>query len=75
MQGISTRSLVLAIPALQAHAFYISEIMPTPEDIVALAPYIFAHRLMMAPGAIQRELVGQALQRPEMISNLSGDNQ
>ena len=73
LQGISTRSLVLAIPALQAHALLQQRDYVTPEDIVALAPYIFSHRLMMAPGSnTAEELVEQALQRPlELISKKS----
>jgi MoxR-like ATPase len=73
LQGISTRSLVLAIPALQVHALLHQRDYVTPEDIVALAPYIFAHRLMMAPGSNSaEELVEQALQRPlELISKKS----
>jgi MoxR-like ATPase len=73
LQGISTRSLVLAIPALKAHAWLNQRDYVTPEDLVTLAPYIFAHRLMMAPGSnTAEELVEHALQRPlELLSKKS----
>ena len=73
LQGISTRSLVLAIPALQAHAVLNQRDYVVPEDLVSLAPFIFAHRLMMAPGSHSAEdLVEQALKRPlEILSKKS----
>ena len=73
LQGISTRSLVLAIPALQAHAVLNQRDYVVPEDLVSLAPFIFAHRLMMAPGSHSaEELVEQALKRPlEILSKKS----
>ena len=73
LQGISTRSLVLTIPALQAHAVLNKRDYVIPEDLLSLAPFIFAHRLMMAPGSHSaEELVEQALKRPlEMLSKKS----
>jgi len=51
LQGLSTRALVLMIPALQARALTLRRNYVTDEDIRALAHYTFAHRLELAPGA------------------------
>ena len=51
VQGVSTRSLVLAIPALQTRAMLHGRDFVAPEDIEALAPNIFHHRLSLVPGA------------------------
>lgn len=50
-QGISTRSLVLMIPALQTAAMMSLRNFVSAEDVQRLAPYVFAHRLELAPGA------------------------
>jgi MoxR-like ATPase len=50
LQGASTRSLVLAMPALQARAMMHGRDFVTGEDIEVLAPRIFGHRLELAPG-------------------------
>ena len=50
MLGVSTRSLVLAVPALQARALSLHRGFVSPEDIEALAVPLFAHRMEMAPG-------------------------
>ena len=50
LQGASTRSLVLMLPALQARALIHGRDFVSPEDIEALAPYVFKHRLESAPG-------------------------
>ncbi|MEM8609334.1 MAG: AAA family ATPase [Myxococcota bacterium] len=50
LQGASTRSLVLMLPALQARAVIHGRDFVSPEDVEALAPYIFKHRLECAPG-------------------------
>lgn len=50
LQGASTRSLVLAMPALQARALLHGRDYVAPEDLEALAPQIFRHRLELAPG-------------------------
>ena len=50
LQGASTRSLVLALPALQARAMMHGRDFVTGEDVEALAPRIFGHRLELAPG-------------------------
>ena len=50
LQGASTRALVLMLPALQARAVIRGRDFVAPEDIEALAPYVFKHRLECAPG-------------------------
>ena len=50
-QGVSTRSLVLMMPALQARALTQERDYVTAEDVEYLSPVIFAHRLELAPGA------------------------
>jgi MoxR-like ATPase len=65
LQGISTRSLVLAVPALQARALMKGRNYVAAEDIEALAPFIYCHRLELAPGAGEaRELVAECLVDP-----------
>ena len=51
IQGVSTRSLVLAIPALQTRAMLHGRDFVAPDDIEALAPNVFQHRLSLVPGA------------------------
>ena len=46
----STRALVLMLPALQARAVIKGRDFVSPEDVEALAPYVFKHRLECAPG-------------------------
>lgn len=50
LQGASTRSLVLMLPALQARALIHDRDYVAPEDVEAIAPYVFQHRLECAPG-------------------------
>jgi len=50
LQGASTRSLVLMLPALQARALIRGRDYVAPEDVETLAPYVFRHRLECAPG-------------------------
>ena len=50
LQGASTRSLVLMLPALQARALVRGRDFVAPEDVEALAPCVFKHRLECAPG-------------------------
>lgn len=57
LQGASTRSLVLAIPALQARALTKMRDYVTTEDIEALAPLIWSHRMELAPGVDAAEAV------------------
>jgi len=65
LQGLSTRALVLMIPALQARALTQRRNYVTDEDVRALAHYTFAHRLECAPGAGDvHELVSELLAGP-----------
>jgi len=50
LQGTSTRSLVLMMPALQARALIRGRDHVIPEDIEALAPQVFNHRIECVPG-------------------------
>jgi MoxR-like ATPase len=63
--GNSTRSLVLLIPALQAHALLAGRDFVSSEDVEALLPDALAHRLALAPGAESPEaLIRDALEAP-----------
>jgi MoxR-like ATPase len=50
LQGVSTRSLVLILPALQARAAMAGRDYVSGDDITALAPRVFGHRVELAPG-------------------------
>ncbi len=70
-QGISTRSLVLAIPALQARAMLQNRSYVTPDDLDFLAPYLFSHRLMLLPGSSPAEEVIRNCMKKPMDSLVS----
>ena len=57
LQGVSTRSLVLMMPALQAAALLRGRDYVIAEDIDWLLPHIFGHRLELAPGVEDAEKV------------------
>jgi MoxR-like ATPase len=68
LQGTSTRSLVLMIPALQARALTRVRDYVSAEDVAYLAQYIFAHRLELAPGtdnveAVIRDCINEPMER------------
>ncbi len=68
LQGASTRSLVLMIPALQARALTRVRDYVTAEDVEALSQYVFSHRLEYAPGAetgdqVLRDCIGPPLDK------------
>jgi MoxR-like ATPase len=50
LQGVSTRSLVLAIPALQTLAMLRGRDFVAPEDIEHLVTPLFTHRMELVPG-------------------------
>jgi MoxR-like ATPase len=50
LQGTSTRSLVLSLPALQAHALIQGRDYVAPDDLERLAPHVFEHRIECAAG-------------------------
>ncbi len=65
LQGVSTRALVLMIPALQARAMTQGRNYVGAEDVWALAPLVFGHRLALAPGAeTMEEVVRQCCVKP-----------
>lgn len=57
LQGISTRSLVLMAPALQAAALLKGRDFVSDDDVHWLAPYVFGHRMALAPGAGDAEAI------------------
>ena len=65
MQGLSTRSLVLMIPALQIASMLSGRDYVSTEDIRFLTPYVFEHRLTLAPGAGEpRTIIEECLAAP-----------
>jgi MoxR-like ATPase len=65
VQGASTRSLVLMLPALQARALAFGRDHVIADDVERLAPYIFGHRLELAPGAEPLEaILATCMKRP-----------
>ncbi len=63
-QGVSTRSLVQAIPALQTRALLKGRDYVSSDDVEALAFPLFAHRLELMPGVNADALVRDALRGP-----------
>ncbi|MEM1205531.1 MAG: AAA family ATPase [Acidobacteriota bacterium] len=62
MQGCSTRSLVLMLPALQALAALRGRDYVSADDIQALVPRVLGHRVELAPGLSDLdEVLGDAL--------------
>lgn len=57
LQGVSTRALVLMIPALQARALTQQRNYVSADDVDALSTLVFGHRLELAPGAESTEAV------------------
>jgi MoxR-like ATPase len=55
--GLSTRSLVQGVPALQAWAAVQGRDYVLPEDVADLAVPLFAHRIELAPGVVNAETV------------------
>lgn len=66
LQGASTRSLVLMLPALQARAVLRGRDFVAPEDVQALAGPIFSHRLECAPGVEDVQAVIDAAMAPQL---------
>jgi MoxR-like ATPase len=63
-QGVSTRSLVQAVPALQARALFEGRDFVSSDDVEALAFPLFAHRMELRPGVQAEALVKDALRGP-----------
>jgi MoxR-like ATPase len=73
LQGASTRSLVLMLPALQVCALMRGRDYVSPEDVERLAPRVFGHRIETAPGITEKSEVIAAALAPvlERLSKLS----
>ncbi|MEE2757412.1 MAG: AAA family ATPase [Myxococcota bacterium] len=64
-QGVSTRSLVQAIPALQTLAVIRGRDYIAPSDIERLSPHLFHHRISVVPGAGQvDDILADAIKSP-----------
>ena len=62
LQGSSTRSLVLMLPALQALAALRGRDYVAAEDLETLVPRVLAHRIELAPGVVEiHEVLDDAL--------------
>lgn len=66
LQGVSTRSLVLMLPAIQARAVMQKRHYVLGEDIEALAPHVFTHRMELAPGAEEAHKLIKECARPAL---------
>jgi MoxR-like ATPase len=65
LQGVSTRSLVLMVPALKVAAALRGRDYVSGEDVAWLAPRVFAHRMEVGPGAPRpADLVAACLEEP-----------
>jgi MoxR-like ATPase len=62
--GISMRSLVLAIPALQVWAVIQGRDFVAPKDLKTLAVPLFSHRIELAPGSKDPDAVVQSAVTP-----------
>ncbi len=68
LQGASTRSLVLVLPALAARAVLNGRDFVAPDDVQCLAGLLFGHRIELAPGegdldAILSECMAKPIER------------
>ena len=66
LQGNSTRSIVLMLPALKAAAALDGRSYVSAADIEKLLPHVFAHRLELAPGAGDVKTLLQEIMLPAM---------
>ena len=57
LQGNSTRSMVLMLPALQARATLLGRDYVSSEDVQRLLPHVLGHRIELAPGVVDLDLV------------------
>jgi MoxR-like ATPase len=73
LQGASTRSLVLTLPALQVRALMRGRDYVAPEDLEALAVPVFSHRIECVPGVIDKTEVIRASLLPivERLARMS----
>jgi MoxR-like ATPase len=59
--GVSPRATIALVRATQAHALTDGRSFVTPEDVKTLAVPVWAHRLVLTPGAAMRDLTGTTL--------------
>ncbi len=65
LQGNSTRSMVLLMPALQVHAAFNGRDYVSADDIEALLPHVLQHRIELAPGVSDfRKVLGDCAREP-----------
>jgi len=65
LQGNSTRSMVLMLPALQVAAALKGRSFVSADDIELLLPRVLGHRVEMAPGVTEIDRVlGDCMQPP-----------
>ncbi|MCC7384962.1 MAG: AAA family ATPase [Deltaproteobacteria bacterium] len=64
LQGVSTRSLVLALPALQARAMIYGRDYVGGEDLEVILPRVFGHRMELSAGGAELDEVIDASLRP-----------
>lgn len=64
LQGVSTRSLVLAVPALQTRAMLYGRDFVGSEDLEVVLPRVFGHRLELGAGGFEAETVIAAAMAP-----------
>ena len=77
-QGVSTRSLVLAVPALQTRAMLYGRDYVDASDLEHLLPRVFAHRLELGAGSLDSDTIVSDALNPVLErlarSMLRGDN-
>ena len=66
LQGVSTRSLVLAVPALQTRAMMYGRDYVNSEDMELILPRVFGHRLELGAGSAESETVIAAAMAPSL---------
>lgn len=66
LQGVSTRSLVLAVPALSTRAMLKGRDYVNAEDLEALLPLLFGHRLQLGGATEAAEGIIQAAMAPSV---------
>ena len=64
LQGVSTRALVLAVPALQTRAMLYGRDYVDADDLKALLPLVFQHRLELGAGAVEATTVIDSAMAP-----------
>ena len=66
LQGVSTRALVLAVPALQTRAMLYGRDYVDADDLQALLPLVFHHRVELGAGSVEADTVIEAALAPAL---------